>query len=97
MQDSKTQHRAKRDGIHVYILYLSGHDFAIDATDVDASIEASLVVSIHDVPTERLVGTSTAVVWSLSSDIDTHRNLSAITAFSHICAQIKPSRRQHLK
>lgn len=49
----------------VVVLYLAGHDFAVDAADVDAGVEAGLVVGVNDVATKGLVGTGSAVVWSL--------------------------------
>lgn len=45
--------------------YLAGHDFPVDATDVDPGVDAGLVVGVHDVAAERLFGTGSAVVWSL--------------------------------
>lgn len=47
------------------ITHLTRHNFTVDSTDVNASIKASLVVGIHDVPTEGLVSTYTTVVRTL--------------------------------
>ena len=48
-------------------LPLRGHDFRVDARDFDACIEASLVVSFHDIAAVDLVGADTAVIRSLRS------------------------------
>lgn len=47
------------------VLPLGRHDFSVGARDVDASIQASLVVSIDDIAAEDLAGADTAVVWAL--------------------------------
>jgi hypothetical protein len=46
-------------------LYLPRHDLPVDATDVDAGVEAGLVVRVHDVPPVGLVRSDGAVVRSL--------------------------------
>jgi hypothetical protein len=48
-----------------WLLYLAGHDFAVDAADVDAGVDAGLVVGVDDVAPKGLIGTGSAVVWSL--------------------------------
>lgn len=52
----------------VVVFHLSWHDLSVDATDVDASIQASLVVGVNYVTPERLVSTDTAVVRTLNTD-----------------------------
>ena len=47
-------------------LPLSWHDFCIDAADVDAGVEAGLVVRVDDVAPVRFLRTRGAVVRSLS-------------------------------
>ena len=47
------------------MLYLTGHDLAVDAADVDAGVDAGLVVGVDDVAPKGLIGTGSAVVWSL--------------------------------
>lgn len=45
--------------------YLSRHDFAVDAADVDAGVEAGFVVGVNHVAPKGLIGTGSTVVWSL--------------------------------
>ena len=45
--------------------YLAWHDLAVDAADVNACVEAGLVVSINDVTAPGLVGSDAAVIWAL--------------------------------
>jgi hypothetical protein len=45
--------------------YLPGHDFTVDAANVDSGVKAGLVVGVNDVAPKRLIRTGTAVVWSL--------------------------------
>jgi len=47
------------------LYYLSRHDFAVDAADVDAGVEAGFVVGVNHVAPKCLIGTGSAVVWSL--------------------------------
>lgn len=47
------------------ITHLTRHNFTVDSTDINASIKASLVVGVHDVPTKGLVSTYTTVVRTL--------------------------------
>lgn len=51
--------------MNLNLLYLAGHDFTVDAADVDTGIKTSLVVSINYVTAESLLSTSCAVVRSL--------------------------------
>jgi hypothetical protein len=44
---------------------LSGHDLGVGTGDLDASVQASLVVSLDDVSAENLASTNTTVVWAL--------------------------------
>jgi hypothetical protein len=46
-------------------IHLPRHDLPIDATDVDAGEEASLVVGVNDVTPKGLLRTNTAVVRTL--------------------------------
>lgn len=48
-------------------LPLSGHDLGVGARDVDASVQACLVVCLNDVTLDDLAGTNTAVVRALGS------------------------------
>lgn len=48
-------------------LPLGGHDLGVGAGDVDASVEACLVVCLDDVALDDLAGTNTAVVRTLGS------------------------------
>ena len=50
----------------VVVFHLSWHDLPVDATDVDASIQASLVVGVNYVAPERLVSADTAVKRTLN-------------------------------
>jgi hypothetical protein len=61
------------------VFHLSWHDLPVDATDVDAGIQAGLVVGVNYIAPERLVRADTAVVrtlntenWHLSSDTPTN-------------------------
>lgn len=45
--------------------HLAWHDFTIDATDVDACIQAGLVMRINNVTPKRFVSAGRTVVWSL--------------------------------
>lgn len=47
------------------LYYLSRHDFAVDAADVDAGVEAGFVVGVNHVAPKGLIGTGSTVVWSL--------------------------------
>ena len=49
------------------VLPLSRHDFSVGAGDLDARVQASLVVSLHDISAHDLAGAVTAVVWALWS------------------------------
>lgn len=51
------------------ILKLTGHDFDVGSRNVDASIEASLVVSVSDSTSKADVGTNGAVVGTLSAGV----------------------------
>jgi hypothetical protein len=46
-------------------LYLTRHDFSIDATDLNASIEASLVMSVYNITPPSFVSSSSTIVGSL--------------------------------
>lgn len=46
-------------------IYLSGHHFTIDAANIDACIQARLVMGVHYVSAVGLVDSNAAVVWSL--------------------------------
>jgi hypothetical protein len=48
-------------------VHLSWHDLAVDSTDVDAGIEASLVVGVNNITPKRLVSTDTTVVRTLNT------------------------------
>lgn len=48
--------------------YLARHDFAVDAADVDAGVEAGFVVGVDHVAPKCLIGTGSAVVWSLEKE-----------------------------
>lgn len=48
-------------------LPLGGHDLGVGAGDVDASVQACLVVRLYDVTLDDLAGTDTAVVRTLGS------------------------------
>ena len=48
-------------------LPLSRHDLGVDAGDVDPSIQASLVVGLHNISTVDLCRTDATVVWPLRS------------------------------
>mmetsp|Transcript_43905 Transcript_43905/g.110679 ORF Transcript_43905/g.110679 Transcript_43905/m.110679 type:complete len:229 (+) Transcript_43905:48-734(+) len=50
-------------------LPLARHDLSIDARDLDASIHAGAVVRLHDVATEHVVGTNSAVVGALGTRV----------------------------
>ena len=54
-------------------LPLPWHDLPVDPADVDAGVEAGLVVRVHDVPPVRFVRSGGAVVRSLQLD---HRSLN---------------------
>lgn len=47
------------------VLPLSGHDLGVGAGDVDAGVQAGLVVGVDDVAAEDLAGADTAVVGAL--------------------------------
>jgi hypothetical protein len=49
------------------VLPLGGHDLGVGAGDVDAGVQAGLVVSLDDVTAEDLAGADTAVVRALGS------------------------------
>lgn len=49
------------------LYYLARHDFAVDAADVDAGVDAGFVVGVDDVAPEGLIGTGSAVVRSLKT------------------------------
>jgi hypothetical protein len=53
-------------------LPLPWHDLPVDAADVDAGVEAGLVVRVHDVPPVGFVRSGGTVVWSLSCRIILH-------------------------
>jgi hypothetical protein len=46
---------------------LGGHDLGVGTGDLDASVQASLVVSLDDVSAENLASTNTTVVWALGT------------------------------
>ena len=46
-------------------LPLSGHDFSVDARNLDTSVQASFVVGLDDVSTVDLGGTNTAIIRTL--------------------------------
>lgn len=48
-------------------LPLAGHHLAVNPTDVDSGVKASLVVCIDDITSKSLIGTNTTVVWALIS------------------------------
>jgi hypothetical protein len=50
---------------------LAWHDLSIDARDLDASIEASLVMSLYDCAAKHAVSANSAVVWTLRLGIPT--------------------------
>jgi hypothetical protein len=49
------------------VLPLRRHDLGVGAGDVDAGVQASLVVGFYNVSAENLAGADTAVVWALRS------------------------------
>lgn len=49
------------------VLPLGRHDFSVGARDLDASVQAGLVVRLDDVTAHDLAGADTAVVWALRS------------------------------
>lgn len=51
--------------ISVFGVYLAWHNFTIDSTDIDSSIEAGLVMCIHYITPKGLVCSCTTVVGSL--------------------------------
>ena len=53
--------------ISACIPHLPRHDLAIDATDIDSSIETSLVMGIHNVTPESLVSPRSAIIRTLSN------------------------------
>lgn len=53
------------------VLPLSRHDLGVGAGDVDASVQAGLVVSLNNVTAEDLAGTDTAVVRTLGTGVAT--------------------------
>ena len=55
------------DGGTDLVLPLAGHDLAVGAGDLDASVEAGLVVSVHDGSAVAVVGADGAVVGSLGA------------------------------
>jgi hypothetical protein len=54
-------------------LPLSGHHLAVDAADLDAGVQASLVVSVHDVTAPGLVRPGSAVVRPLWAGVPANR------------------------
>jgi hypothetical protein len=46
---------------------LGGHDFSVGTRDLNASVQAGLVVSLDDVTGDDLAGADTTVVWALRS------------------------------
>ena len=46
---------------------MCGHDLGVGTGDLDASVEAGLVVGVDDVALDNLASTDTAVVWPLGS------------------------------
>jgi len=53
-------------------LPLSGHHFSVDSADLDASVQAGLVMSVHNVTAPCLVGSGPAVVWALGAWVSSH-------------------------
>lgn len=51
--------------IYIYMYYLTGHNFSIDATYVDSSIKTGLVVRINNVAAKGFVRTNATIVWPL--------------------------------
>ncbi len=49
------------------VLPLSGHDLGVDARDLDASIQASLVVGLDNITAVDLCGANAALVWPLGA------------------------------
>jgi hypothetical protein len=57
------------------IKWLNRHDFPVDPTDVDAGVDAGLVVRVDDVPAVDFVCSDGAVARSLPYNFRTHTNL----------------------
>ena len=51
------------------VIHLRRHDFSVSASNVDASIKTSSVMSLHDFPSFDSVGSYSAVVRSLGPRI----------------------------
>lgn len=47
-------------------VYLSRHNFAIDAANVDASVKASFVVCINNITSKSFISANSTVVWALN-------------------------------
>ena len=57
----------------VLLFYLAWHHFSVDTTNVDACIQAGLVMCINNVAAKCFVNTSTTVVRSLGARVTTDR------------------------
>jgi hypothetical protein len=79
---SSSQHHISSTWLHRFshkvlqhvgrMLYLARHNFSIDATDLNASIQASLIMSIHNITPPSFVSSSPTVVGSLFPDVYAH-------------------------
>lgn len=47
-------------------IYLSRHNFTVNAADINTSIKASFVVRVNNFAPKSLLSTNTTVVWSLN-------------------------------
>jgi hypothetical protein len=70
------------------LYYLARHDFAVDAADVDAGVEAGFVVGVDHVAPKCLIGTGSAVVWSLEKKMHPTVETLARHALPSFCIEL---------